>query len=111
MQTILQVHASKAPSLRSSIENDRKLANHGLIILREKTPGRKPGWAKLRSTDLAKKGTINLEWDADTGILTCRIVNRATGRPDSLAGDFVSYLLARHSSRIRFLLMILDRSR
>jgi hypothetical protein len=44
---------------------------------------------------------MNLQWDADTSILLCRVVNRGTARPALIAGDFVAYLLARWRRRVQ----------
>jgi hypothetical protein len=41
-----------------------------------------------------------MEWDADAGILVCRVVNRGRGRPNLITGDFVDYLLRRQRGRI-----------
>jgi len=43
---------------------------------------------------------INLEWHGRTGVLICRVVTKFGNKPNSIIGDFIDYLLARHQSRI-----------
>ena len=45
-------------------------------------------------------GAINLEWHARSSTLICRVVTKLGNKPNSIIGDFVDYLLARHQSRI-----------
>jgi len=101
MQTIVQVICSKGTSLRDAIVKDSKLSDFLLEVLKEKTPGRPQGWAKIRSSQSDRQGVLNIEWNSDTHILLCRVVNRAAGRPDQILGDFVAYLFHRHRRRIR----------
>lgn len=100
MQTLIQTVCSKGTSLRDAIVNDSRLAAFGLEVSRKQTPGRSHGWAKLHSQAEGRRGVLNLEWDQDTSILVCRIVNRGRGRPDRIAGDFIAYLLTRYRRRI-----------
>jgi hypothetical protein len=46
---------------------------------------------------------MNIQWDAATSILTCRVVNRGAGRPNLIIGYFVDYLLRRQRRRIKLL--------
>lgn len=55
---------------------------------------------KLHSHTPGRRGAINLQWDA-SGLLRCRIVNRGSGKPSSITGDFVEYVLARHRKRVK----------
>ena len=89
MQTLVQVVCSKGKSLRDVIVNDSKLQDFGLVTQKKQQPGRRHGWAKIRSTDSDRQGALNIEWDADTSILLCRVVNRGAGRPNRVLGDFV----------------------
>ena len=100
MQTIVQVICSKGPSLRDSIVNDSRLSDFGFDVSEKLRSGRQKGWAKIHSTRADRWGALNIEWDADTRILLCRVVNRQKGRPDLVLGDFVSYLLRRYHRRI-----------
>jgi hypothetical protein len=61
--------------------------------------GRPHGWAKIHSAREAH-GVINLEWHGRTGVLICRVVTKFGNKPNSIIGDFIDYLLARHQSRI-----------
>ena len=100
MQTLVQVVCSKGKSLRDTIVNDSKLADFGLETKKQRQPGRQHGWAKIRSTEADRQGALNIEWDASTSILLCRVVNRGAGRPNRVLGDFVDYLFHRFRRRI-----------
>lgn len=100
MQTFIQVMCRRGRSLRVGIADDPRLSRFHLEVMREQTPGRRPGWMKLRSTDPQTRGAINVEWDPPVHILNCRIVTKGRGKPNAIAGDFVKYLLARHWRRI-----------
>jgi len=99
MQTPIHVHCTTGKSLRDKIAKDKRLADHSLYVVKEHQVGRSPGWLKIKSTEPGRQGAINLQWDAE-GVLRCRVVNRGKGKPDSIVGDFLEYLLARHSGRI-----------
>ena len=64
------------------------------------TPGRQPGWLKLRGADRTR-GAINIVWDSPTNLLTARVVTRGSTRPSPIVGDFVNYLLTRHGKRVK----------
>ena len=100
MQTLVDVHCSKGPSLREKIAKDRQLEDYSLSVVNELKAGRSPGWLKIRSTEPETRGVINIQWDP-VGVLRCRVVNRRSGRPDAITGDFVAYLLARYRKRLR----------
>ena len=100
MQTILQVVCSGSKSVRDQIVNDPKLEKFNLTVEKEKKPGRSPGWAKIASTRPDARGKLNMMWDANSGILLCRVVNRGAGRPNWIIADFVDYLLAHFRRRI-----------
>ncbi|MFY9553749.1 MAG: hypothetical protein WAV47_03410 [Blastocatellia bacterium] len=103
MQTVMQVVCGKGKSLRDAIANDPRLHAYNLRILRERKPGRSPGWTKLKSTLADRRGTINIQWNASTATLMCRVVNRGAGRPHLVVGDLVDYLLDRHKRRLKLL--------
>src|SRR3954452_4699964 len=98
MQTVIQVIASGRGSLREKIMTDRRLAKFGLVATEHQRPGRPHGWAKIHSE--TAHGAINLEWHARSKTLICRVVTKLGNKPNSIIGDFVDYLLARHQSRI-----------
>ena len=100
MQTLVQVVCSKGKSLRDVIVNDTKLSDFSLVTQKKQQPGRRHGWAKIRSSEPDRRGALNIEWDADTSILLCRVVNRGAGRPNRVLGDFVDYLFHRWRRRI-----------
>lgn len=89
----------KGGSVREAILRDRKLEDHGLAVRKGRKVGRKPGWAKLHSTDRIP-GAINLEWDGDAGVLVARVISRGRQRPSAIVGRFVEYLADRHHRRI-----------
>ena len=100
MQTVIQVIATGTGSLRNKIMSDPQLEKKfGFIKVWHKQPGRPYGWAKINSArDI--HGAINLEWHARSRTLICRVVTKLGNKPNSIIGDFVDYLLARHQSRI-----------
>lgn len=100
MQTLVQVISTRGPSLRDAIVNDPKLETYKLRVVEKQRSGRSKGWAKLHSTEPDRRGALNIEWDADTSILVCRVVNRGAGRPHLILGDFVDYVFHRHRKRI-----------
>ena len=100
MQTIIQVIATGHGSLRDRIVKDAKLEDFGLVASEQKRQGRPYGWAKLRSTNGAA-GAINLQWHGNAKLLICRVVNRLGGKPNSIAGDFIDYLVARQRPGIQ----------
>lgn len=100
MQVLIQVICSKGPSLRDAIVKDSKIENHLLTVVSSKRQNRSHGWTKVHSTEPDRRGAINLEWDSDTKVLICRVVTRGKGKPHLIIGDFMDYLLKRHSRRI-----------
>lgn len=106
MQTVLQVVCTRGRSLRDAIANDPRLAKHDLAIIQEKKAGRSPGWTKVRTTESERGGSLNIQWDGATNILTCRVINRGTGRPNLIIGDFVDYLLSRYRRRIKLVTVL-----
>ena len=101
MQTLIQVVCSRGNSLRDAIVNDAQLSKFGLVTQKKQQPGRSRGWAKVHSNADGRQGALNIEWDADTNILLCRVVNRGAGRPNLIIGDFVDYLFKRYRRRIQ----------
>ena len=100
MQTVIQVITTGSGSLRNKIMSDSQLdKKFGFIKVWAKQPGRPHGWAKIHSAHDAH-GAINLEWHARSGTLICRVVTKFGNKPNTIIGDFIDYLLARHQSRI-----------
>lgn len=100
MQIIISAICTHGGSLREAIGNDPRLERFGLRLDRMQTPGRAPGWLKLHSAK-EERGAINVVWDSQAHVLTARVITRRTSRPSPIVGDFITYLLARHRSRIR----------
>jgi len=98
MKTVIQVITSGRGSLREKIMNDPQLGRFDLVPTEHMRPGRPHGWAKIHSENA--HGAINLEWHARSGTLICRVVTKSGNKPNSIIGDFIDYLLARHQSRI-----------
>lgn len=101
MQVLVQVVCSRGPSLRDAIRTHPKLESHRLRVTEHQRPGRPHGWSKVRSTHTDRHGAINIEWDANTGILLCRVVTRGLGRPNLIIGDFADFLLAHFRRRVQ----------
>ena len=100
MQTVIQVITTGRGSLRNKIMSDPQLERKFRFIkVWAKQPTRPHGWAKIHSADDAH-GAINLEWHGRSGTLICRVVTKFGNKPNSIIGDFIDYLLARHQSRI-----------
>jgi hypothetical protein len=100
MQTVVQVFCTPGRSLRDAISGDRRLQGHDLGVVAARKPGRNPGWLKLRSLHPERPGAVNVEWNRDLRLLTCRIVTKLRNRPNMIASDLVGYLLSRHWRRI-----------
>jgi hypothetical protein len=107
VQTIVQVICSKGPSLREKIAKDAALERSGLCVLREKQALRSPGWMKVVGIE-GQAGAINVEWDADTSVLICRVITRGAN-PSEIIGDLVRYILDRHRRRVRAIQVFVTR--
>ena len=103
MQTLVQVVCTPGLSMRDAIANDPKLDAHNFEILLERKAGRFPGWTKVRSRAEGRRGSINMQWNTATKVLSCRVVNKGSGKPNLIIGDFVDYLLQRHRRRIKLI--------
>jgi hypothetical protein len=100
MQTVIHVVTTGRGSLRNKIMGDPQLEKKFKLVPTEHfRAGRPHGWAKIHSAREAH-GVINLEWHSRTGVLICRVVTKLGNKPNSIIGDFIDYLLARHQSRI-----------
>lgn len=101
MQTMIQVVCSNGKSMRDAVASDGQLKSHGFKVTKERKPGRKPGWTKVKSTSPDRRGTVNIQWSGSASILMCRVVNKGAGKPNLVVGDFVDYLLRCHKKRVR----------
>jgi hypothetical protein len=101
MQVLVQVICTRGSSLRDAVARHPKLEEHMLQVAEKKRPNRPHGWTKVRSTEPRRHGAINIEWDADTSVLVCRVVTRGRGKPNHIIGDFVDFLLRRLRRRIQ----------
>ena len=99
MEVLLRVICTTDGSLREKIVSDKKIKDFNLIVSKQKTAGRNPGWAKIHSTE--KRGVLNIHWESSTRILVCRAVTKYPNKPDSIIGDFIAYLFARNRNRIK----------
>ena len=106
MQILIQVVSSKGRSLRDAIRTHPRLNEHNLRVTEHQKPGRPHGWCKVHSSSPDRHGAINLEWDANTSILLCRVVTRGKGRPNLIIGDFVDFLLRHFPKRIQAICII-----
>ena len=108
MQTVIQVVCSTGESLREKIVKDAKLEDYYLRVLKQKSVGRSPGWAKISSNETGVAGVLNLEWHKESMLLIGRVITKAGNKPDELIGCFVEYLLSRHRRRIRIINILVE---
>lgn len=94
METLIFVHAKKSVSLRGKIATDDALETSNLFVKAHK----KKGLTTLGMR--GSNGTLKLEWHRPSLTLICRIENRMNGKPDDIAGAFITHLLSRHSHLI-----------
>lgn len=106
MQTLIQVVCSERKSLRDAIANDEKLRKYNFYIEAKQKPGRSPGWTKLHSINPEVRGAINITWQGRVKILTCRVITKGTGKPATIIGDFVKYLLSRFARRVESIIIV-----
>lgn len=100
MQTIVLVFSKKNTSLRDAVIKDEKgLDVYDLHVESKRTKGRPKGWAKVKGREM--DGAINIEWDAATKLMICRIITKKGGRPGLILGTFVAYLMTNHSKSVR----------
>jgi hypothetical protein len=101
MQVLVQVVCTRGRSVRDAVARHPRVEEHNLRVTEIKRPNRARGWTKVRSLHPDRHGAINIEWDADTSVLVCRVVTRGRGKPNLIIGDFVDFLLRRFRSRIQ----------
>lgn len=106
MQTLIQVVCSERKSLRDVIAHDEKLCKYNFYADAKQKPGRSPGWAKLHSLNPNVRGAINISWQSRVNILTCRVITKGTGKPATIIGDFIKYLLARFARKIESVIIV-----
>jgi hypothetical protein len=99
MQIVIQVMCKGSKSLRDAVVNDPSLKDYRLYCSEKKNPRRPSGWAKLKSIG-NEPGVINVEWSNTSQTLTARAGAKSLNRPYKIAGNFITYLLAKHSRRI-----------
>jgi hypothetical protein len=99
MQILIQVLCTKGRSIRQAIADDPRIDRYGLQVTKEAQPGRAPGWLKLHAEEM--RGALNVEWDAQSSVLSARVVTRGSRRPSRIVGAFVNYLLQRHGGRVQ----------
>ena len=100
MQVSVLVHCRRGKSLREAVvEHLRHSQTDGLEVVESRRWDRNPGWTKVKSAD-KKRGAINLEWSKANRVLECRVVTRGNRLTSPVLGDFITYLMNRHRSRI-----------
>ncbi len=100
MQTIVQVVCTPGRSVRDAIARHPRIGEHGLVVSAQKRPERPHGWTKLHSSRPGVRGAINVQWNADAGILLARVITRAGNVPGPIVADFVDFLMTRLARRI-----------
>lgn len=99
---MIQVICSQGESLREKIVKDGKLEDYSLVVSKQRSAGRNPGWAKIYSSHQKEiPGALNLVWHRESMMLMGRVITRGSSKPEQLIGYFVTYLLARHRRRIK----------
>jgi hypothetical protein len=102
MQVVINVQSSGSRSLRDAIvSSPHALEEAGLEVVHEKRASRSRGWAKLRATDRAVTGVLNLEWHAATKTLIARTVFRSRARRELIVAMFLYFLFSSFPSRVR----------
>ena len=100
MQTLIQIQCkAKTPSLRSAIYNAPEELGSCCLKISEKRKG-KNKWLSLSSSISEIKGAIKIEWNANTNLLTARIVNRSKVIPSDIIGHFTSFMLWQYGNSI-----------
>ena len=99
MQILIQALCTKGPSMRQAIADDTRIDRFKLQVTKEAQPGRAPGWLKLHAEEM--RGALNVEWDAQSSVLSARVVTRGSRKPSPIVGAFVNYLLQRHDGRVQ----------
>src|SRR5438045_2593639 len=79
MQILIQVLCTKGRSIRQAIADDPRIERYGLQVTKEAQPGRAPGWLKLHAEEM--RGALNVEWDAQSSVLSARVVTRGSRKP------------------------------
>lgn len=100
MQTLIQILCSGKGSLRDSIARDDKIEKYDLVVSEIKRSNRSVGWSKVHST-MGHHGAININWEANTNMLSCRVITRGSGNPSEIISAFICYLLSRHKKRVQ----------
>jgi hypothetical protein len=100
MQIVIQAACSRGRSMRDLIARDPKIEDYQLTLSESKRPTRPRGWAKLHGLSQDLPGAVNVQWDAASNVLLCRVVTR-TRNPGALAGQVLGYLLSHHRRRLQ----------
>ena len=101
MQIIVVVHCTKGRSLRDAIVKTLAASRlEPLSVSETQRKTRNPGWTKIHSTD-EKRGAVNVRWAASSSTLECRVVTKGSRKASPVLGDFVTYLMNNHRTRVR----------
>ena len=85
MQILIQIACSSGNSLRDAIARDKRFERFGLLVTEQKRMGRSHGWSKVHSHSPDRYGAINIQWEASSKVLLCRVVTRKGGNPARLS--------------------------
>jgi hypothetical protein len=108
LQTVIQVICSNGESLREKIVKDKRLEDYSLLVSKQRSVGRNPGWSKIYSNEYGTPGALNLTWHKESMMLMGRVITKGSSRPDQLISYFVRYLLARHKKRVRMINILME---
>lgn len=101
MQTLIQVFCSGRGSLRDAIAADKRIEKYDLVVSEKKNRNRSSGWSKIHSLN-GTHGAINIEWEANTNMLLCRVITKGGNQSDIIAA-FINYLLSKHKKRVQMI--------
>lgn len=103
MQIVVIAHCTKGHSLRDAIVKTLLSSRlEPLVVSETERKTRNPGWTKIHSRD-QKRGAVNVRWEAASSTLECRVVTKGGQKTSPVLGDFVTYLMNNHRTRIRAL--------
>jgi len=101
MQIVVIVHCTKGRSVRDAIVSTLSSSHiEPLVVSETERKTRNPGWTKIHSSD-QKRGAINIRWEGSSSTLECRVVTRGSQKTSPVLGDFVTYLMNNHRTRIK----------
>lgn len=101
MQIVVTVHCTKGRSVRDAIVRILLSSRpEPLVVSETERKDRNPGWTKIHSAN-RERGAVNIRWAASSHSLECRVVTKGGKKTSPILGDFITYLMNNHRTRIR----------